>query len=138
MNGEKLELFKKSLEKHMSALLLASQSYDKAILSLSTAALGFSFAFIKITPPTGHCCILLFTWFFLILSIVFVMASFLMDQLHTAHQIEYHYWRILEEGIKVERPHWTDAWMFPLPILSGVFFLLGITLFTIFVEINIS
>ena len=138
MTDHKIDLFKQSLEKQMTAMHLASQSYDKAILSLSTAALGFTFAYIKLFPAAGHCCVLAFTWFFLIISIVFVLISFVIDQFHCAHKIKYGYWRILGEGEKIQESDWTDSWMIPFPILSGVFFVVGITLFTIFVGINIS
>lgn len=134
----KIELFKQSLEKHMNALHSASQSYDKAILSLSTAALGFTFAFTELSSATNYCYILGFTWFFLIISILFILISFLIDQLHCAHKIKYCYWRILKEGNEVKYTHCTDCWMIPIPILAGVCFIIGITLFTIFVAINIS
>ena len=137
MSDHKVDLFKQSLEKHMTAMHLASQSYDKAILSLSTAVLGFTFAYIKLFPAVSHCCVLAFTWFFLIISIVFVLISFVIDQFHCSHKIKYCYWRILAEGEKIQESHWSDGWMIPFPILSGIFFVAGIVLFTIFVGINI-
>ena len=48
MDDPKIALFKNSLKQHMNSLHLASKSYDKAILSLATATLGFTFAFVKL------------------------------------------------------------------------------------------
>lgn len=137
MSDHKIELFKLFLQKHMDALHSASQSFDKAILSLSTASLGFTFAFVKLASPTNSPCVLAFTWFFLILSILFILVSFLIDQLHCSHKIKFSYWRILNEGEKIKESHWSDCWMIPFPILAGICFVIGITLFTVYVGINV-
>lgn len=137
MNSDKNELYKQSLEKHMTALLSASQSYDKAILSLSIAALGFTFAFVRLVPHVNHTCLLPFTWFFLIAAIVFVLLSFLIDQRHSHRRIEHLYSNIVNKLEKDMDPHWEDKWMVTLPIIAGVFFVTAITLFTIFASQNI-
>lgn len=137
MNSLKQELYMQSLEKHMSALLQASQAYDKAILSLSTASLGFTFAFINFINHPNHSCLLPFTWFFLIIAMALTLISFLIDQIHSAHRVSFNYWRITSEGKKIDDEHWTDAWLFLFPILSGTAFAIGITLFAIFVSISV-
>lgn len=43
------ELDKISYEVHLNRLLKAGSSYDRAILSLDTASLGFTFAFIHVS-----------------------------------------------------------------------------------------
>lgn len=136
-NDVETELYKQLHNQHVDALLLASQSYDKAILSLSIASLGFTFAFLEWAKPINYTCLLAFIWIFLILSLVIILLSFLFDQVHTEHRIKFLYSKIIVGSKKVPEKHWTDNWLFVLPILSGVAYVFSITLFTIFVGVNI-
>lgn len=126
---------KEAIKQHTYSLLSASQSYDKGILGLSTAALGYTFIYARYFGGY-HSCLLSFTWFFLVLSILFVLVSFIFEQLHSEHRIKYYYYCLTGLGEPTDRKpkHWSDdEWMI-LPSLSGGCFLLGIILFVIFVE----
>lgn len=137
-NDSEKEFYKQLHGQHVDALLLASQSYDKAILSLSTASLGFTFAFAKwVKSGTSNSCLLSFIGLFLILAIVTILVSFLFDQVHTSHRIEFLNSKIIAGSKKVCEEHWTDNWLFALPILSGVFYVFGITLFAVFANANV-
>jgi hypothetical protein len=102
------ELYKLSLEKHMNELLSASRSYDKSILSLTTATLGFTIAFIKILHHINGDCLLLFSWFFLISAIVLILFSFLIYQVHHEHRTKYYFSKILSNEDEISKAHWSD------------------------------
>jgi hypothetical protein len=137
-NNSEKKLYMQLHGQHVDALLQASQSYDKAILSLSIASLGFTFAFVRWKNTSiYHTCLLSFIWFFLISAITMILLSFLCDQLHTSHRIEFLNSKIIDESKKIAEKHWTDDWLFILPILSGLLYVVSILLFTIFVNANI-
>lgn len=133
---------KEGIKQHTDRLLTASQSYDKAILGLSTATLGYTFIFAKYIIGQSHRggCLLSFTWFFLFLSILFVLISFVFEQRHAEHRIKYYYWCLTgksENSADRKQKHWSDDEWTVLPILSGGLFFISIVLFTIFVGNNI-
>lgn len=125
---------------HSEQFLSAAQSYNKAILSLATATLGYTFIFVKFLMGAcnRHDCLLAFTWFFLILSILFVLISFVVEQFHSEHRIKYYYWCLTgkaDSAADRKKDHWSDDEYMVLPILSGGFFVVGIVLFSIFVSL---
>lgn len=145
------EMNKQSLKTHIDTLLLASASYDKAILSLSVATLGFTFAFMRFVEP-GHRWVdidsLYLSWISLVLSIIFILIVFVFDQIHSAHRIEFYRWSILkdekdyENGSKFKDEdkklkHWTDKYIYWTSIYSGIFYVIGIIIFTVFAGKNI-
>lgn len=142
LKSDQKEYCKEGIKQHTYRLLMASQSYDKAILGLSTATLGYTFVFAKfiIGQPHRGGCLLSITWFFLFLSILFVLISFVFEQRHAEHRIKYFYWcltRKSESTADKKQKHWSDdEWMI-LPILSGGCFFVSIVLFAIFVGANI-
>lgn len=74
-NARRDELFKRKLSK--------SENFDKAILTVSTAALGFSLAFINQIvhiDAAKYMEILYISWLLLALTIIFTLASFLIGQ----------------------------------------------------------
>lgn len=142
LTSEQIESCKEGVKIHTEKLSMASQSYDKAILSLSTAALGYIFLFVKfiINNSYIHACFISFVCFFLILSILFVLISFVVEQLHSAHRIKYYYWCLTGKSSNSsdkKQKNWTDTWMILLSILSGGCYLISIILFSIFVGINL-
>ncbi len=137
-NDVEKELYMQLHKQHVDALLLASQSYDKAILSLSIASLGFTFAFVEwIKSGINYVCLLHFIWFFLILTLATILSSFIFDQLHTSHRIEFLNSKIIEGSKTVTEAHWTDNCLYVVPILSGFFYVASIILFAVFVGLNI-
>lgn len=76
---EKRQLLKKELEKEANDRRHESQTlYDKYLISLSTASLGFSVAFIKESDFIGknHKWILVGSWLFFVISTVITLISF--------------------------------------------------------------
>ena len=135
LTSEQTENCREGINIYTNRLLDASFSYDKGILSLATATLGYTFVFAKYILSRSCSSLLAFTWFFLILSILFVLISFVIEQVHSKHRINYYYWCLTGKGKPVDKKksHWSDDdWML-LPIFSGGFYLIGVILFTIYV-----
>src|SRR5579864_9405218 len=90
LTPEQVKICQTLHEAHINTLMSASQAYDKAVLSLSTATLGFTLAFIEYANyqrHLGHLWLLGTTWGLLILAIFFILISFLADQIHSANEI---------------------------------------------------
>ncbi len=118
-------------DQHVSMMFNASQSYDKAILTLSTALLGFAFAFVKLGEI--HCTrVLIFSWISLIISIISILLSFMIVQIHAENRL-----RTLNSPSK-NNNHWSDFTMDLLQWTAGLFFLIGLIGFTVFVGMNID
>lgn len=134
------EIDKLYFEKHVDALLQASKLYDKAILSLSTASLGFIFALVQWKNNTLSCkCLLILIWILLILAMATTILSFLIDQYHSADKMRYYSYQFVNKKTnKMDEPHQTGYWMEKLSIISGLSFIFATILFTIFVGINIK
>src|SRR6266849_4563171 len=78
------ELFKRQLSN--------AENYDKAILSLATAVLGFSLVFLKDIASIANAkevWILQISWFFLALTIVSTLSSFFTSQAGISKQLKY-------------------------------------------------
>lgn len=137
MENDQKELNLLSLKIHMRALLSASQLYDRAILSLSLAVLGYIFVYVKHIPSINYKCLLILSCAFLIFSIISVLMSFIVDQYHCEHRVDYLQSIIENSSSTVSRSHWSDDWMSKLSIVSGVFFIVAITMFVIFLGTNL-
>ena len=134
------ELNKKSLEWYTDSLLHATISYNKAILSLSIAVLGFIFGYIKLgTHKIEPLCLLIFIWILLISSILCIISSILLEQFQTEHYIKYIYNQLIpDKNININRDYWAHTLIRGLTIISGVFLVISLILFAIFVGLNIK
>ena len=120
---------------HINTLTSASRAYDKAILSLSTATLGFTFAFVEYVNYQRHLVsvpLLRGTWVLLIASIFFILISFLADQAHSANEISRY------QGGSVDDMPCVKCVMSKSPKIAGGCFFIAIIFFTIFVGNNLT
>jgi hypothetical protein len=118
------------------------KSYDQAILTLSSAILGVSVAFVNQVPrPISAPLALYLAWSALVLSVVTTLISFRVASFD-AHwhifQVDQELAKLLQvsDGRKPENPHAT-----PLKILnnlSGGFFALGLILLVAFAISNLK
>jgi hypothetical protein len=124
----------------ISSLAEETQKFDRAILTLSGGAFGFSLAFIKNIVPiikAGTFSWLLASWASFGLSLLSTMISFLASQEACRKQIE-----ILEQEFcskeKREIPtNRASGWTLGLNISSIAAFILGVIILVIFVAKNI-
>ena len=107
--------------------LSASQDYDRAILTLSSATLALTATFLKdIAPnPPKEPLLLVASWTGLIVAIVLIIGSFLISQ-----------WVIRAEARNEGAP-WMTKLTVAVNVVAGVGFVVGIVLFAIFALLNV-
>jgi hypothetical protein len=118
-----------------------SEGYDKAVLTLSSAFLGVSLAFIKDVPHYGAliCLWLVFcSWSFLTLAIFVTVASFRVSNVAATIQIERDRQYYLEYKEKTYGRSPLAGTVDVLNWTSGSLFVLGVILTVIFVSVNLS
>ena len=121
------------------ALLQASVSFDKSIITLSSALIGYAFGVAKfLEHSTFSCpCLLKISVIFAVGAILSTLASFLCDQEHTVRSLE-HVQKILNTRVYSEQEsHWVDKWMQWFGFIALVFFILAMVTFAIFAVLNI-
>lgn len=116
-----------------------AENYDKSIITLATAFLGFSIGYLKdFASAPNHIWVLVLSWLFFTISVASVIASFLASQkvqrLTVSRAMRYyenHQDDALSERI------WVDKALDCLNLTSGVSFVTGLMLSSIFVFFNI-
>jgi hypothetical protein len=135
------EMFQTRRNELLTQQFSNSEAYDKAVLTLSSAFLGVSVAFIKDVPHQGaltHLPLIFCSWSLLTLAIMGTVASFRVGNVATTIQIERdrRYYLEYEEKTYGRSPlartvdvlNWT----------SGGLFLFGVILTVFFVSVNLS
>lgn len=136
------KIYEKLRENLLEASLSNSNNYDKAILTLSSAALGLSLSFIKDIVPINDIIkyeILELSWCFFLISIVITIASFVLSQWGIKRQLKYaeeYYLNGKEKYYNKKNIYKILTTIFNH--LSGVFFILALILTIFFVTSNIS
>lgn len=130
---QQAELFKRELAN--------SENYDKAILAYASGGLGISLAFIKDVVPLDSASWLLLlelSWFCWVMAIVVVVISFQTSQLgirrHMAMVKKYY---IDDDDSALEETNVPARVTDIANVVSGLLFLCGVMLTTIFVGINL-
>lgn len=127
------DLFKRQLSN--------AENYDKAILSLSTVFLGFSFAFLKDFVPPDQAewlCLLYGSWVVLTAAVLTTILSFWVSQRAIDAQIKRAEGYYLHNEPYPQRKSLTARLTDWLNAASGISFVLGISLTTGFVLVNIE
>ena len=131
-------IHRKFLDQYLIMFAIGAKSFDKAILSLSTVSLGFTFAFLKSINHIIFKRLLYFSWSLFILSILSVLLTFIFLQKHSIHRIQFLSSEITEDNNNITETHWTDKLLVILQYICVLSFIFGLILFTIFVAININ
>jgi hypothetical protein len=118
-----------------------SENFDKSILSLSSAALGISLAFIKDIVKINDAQFawsLKLSWILFTIAIISTVISFATSQRSITIQLVYTEKYYLEEKIEYlnKKNWWTSITKF-LNTFSAIVFVLAIILTVVFVIINI-
>ena len=115
-----------------------SSSYDKAILTLSTGALGFSLAFLKDIPNPIHIWLLITSWCLFGGSVVLTIFSFIASQYAITVQIK----RAADYYLKkldYNKKRCLSAILVDiLNIGSGIVFIVAMVLTICFISLNIK
>ena len=139
MSNDLYGIYQRLHEWEKEALLQASVSFDKSIITLSSALLGFAFAIVRFSAQKPFVCICFIkaSFIFAIGAILTTLASFLCDQEHTVRSIA-HIQNILNTREYSERKAYcVDNWMRWFGFLALGFFILAIISFAIFAIANI-
>jgi hypothetical protein len=119
-----------------------AENFDKAILSLSTAGLGFSLAFLKDIvrlSTADHMILLLVSWFLFGTAIVSTVLSFMLSQSGINKQLEFadKYYADREEEYLTKK-NWQGIATTYLNNVAGVVFIGAICLTIAFVSLNLK
>lgn len=138
---ERQRIYEEYRKDLLARQLSNAQNFDKAILSLSTAGLGFSLAFIKDIIPfskAAYLGLLLYSWYLFGGAIILTLVSFHSSQIGIDNQLilaERYYLKCEADALK--KTGWDTATTW-LTRISGIFFLTAISLTIAFVSINIG
>jgi hypothetical protein len=139
LRAEKQKLLAETRADLLKRQLSNAENYDKAIVSLATAFLGFSFVFLKDLVPATRAVwlsLLYISWSLLTFAVLSTIVSFWVSQKainvqlkraedYYLHDIE----TALSRGIVLRLTDWVN-------VLSGVLFVLGVACTTTFVILN--
>lgn len=139
---ERRNLYNQSRNELLRRQLSNSQILDKSILSLSTAGLGFSVAFIKnvvsLTPSTSLR-LLHLSWLMFILAIICTLVSFLTSQESIKKELKriYKYYLRKKEEVLNQRnlPAQITSW---LSLASVIFYIAAISFTAGFIALNLN
>lgn len=137
---ERKRLYEETRKDLLARQLSNAQHFDKAVLSLSTAGLGFSLAFIKdIVPLAKASCLELlhYSWYMFVVAIVVTLASFHSSQIGIDRQLdlaERYYLKCDEKALRTTRWAKVTVW---LNRFSGIFFIVAVCLTIAFVSSNV-
>ena len=141
-SDENKRIYEKFRENLLEASLSNSNNYDKAILTLSSAALGLSLTFIKDIVPFKDIInywTLVLSWVFFLISIVVTIISFILSQWAIKRQLKYaeEYYLNGKENFFNKKNICKDLTTI-FNHISGIIFILALILTIFFVTSNIS
>ncbi|AKH70241.1 hypothetical protein IMCC21906_02596 [Spongiibacter sp. IMCC21906] len=136
------EMFDKFRDDLLKRELSNSESYDKAILALSSASLGFSLTVIKFIVPVDtsiHIWLLILCWSLLVLSVTLSLSAYLISnkaiqtQLNNARD----YYKNGIEDAFTRKNIYASINTF-LNQITGFLLAIAITIIVVFISINIT
>lgn len=137
---EKKKIYAETRADLLKRQLSNAENYDKSILSLATAALGFSLAFLKEIVPISIAkdfYLIKISWLSLILTILVTLISFLSSQIAINKQLFYAQEYYLNSNDDfLNKKNWPAILTDWLNWASAIFFVIAIVITTIFVSIN--
>jgi hypothetical protein len=142
MNEPNYEGYWKSLDDLNRRQISNSETYDKSLLTLSTALLGISLTFIKDAidiDTAGAFCLLYVSWFLFSGTIITVMVSFIYGQL-VIEELKISAKKYFIDGDKSENDRSQTLYrrLNIVNTLSGIFFVVGVICLALFVGINLE
>lgn len=138
LQQKKFSYYKIARKEGWDIITESSSSYDKAIISLSTASFGFISALVKFSPNPLICkSFLIVILVMLILSIFCSLLSFWFDQLFGSSLVKYAEKYFNEKNGEEYKNDWSYYASIVTKILSGAFFFFGLVLFSILFYINL-
>jgi hypothetical protein len=138
---DRKKIYSETIKDLLTRELSNSEAFDKAILSLSSALLGISLAFIKDIIQAGATCnkeYLYYSWYLFAAAIVLTLISFMMSNLGIKRHLKYAQRYYLEGKAEYLEKRSIYARLTDFAnILSGISFILAIIFTVSFVTLNI-
>lgn len=141
LGAEKRKLLAETRADLLKRQLSNAENYDKAILSLSVAFLGLSLTFLKDFVPVhlANWPLLLYaSWWLFALAVLATLSSYLVSQWAVNEQLrraEEYYLHDKVDALERSMVARATDW---LNVASGLVFVLGIVLTTVFVTANVE
>jgi len=137
-NGfDKSEYYKDVAEKSFSIYTSVAQFFDKAMLSLTTISLGFTFALARVLKEEIECKLLFgLTWVSLIIILFSILLTNILMQKNAMHKYEYFQGKYIGSNDNLKEKHWTDRWIEKLGVFSAIMFIVAMIFFARFVYLN--
>jgi hypothetical protein len=140
-DAERQRLYAETRGDLLKRQLSNSENFDRSLLSLSSALLAASIAFIRPSgsgPGTHHAAILAWSWGALAVSIVSTMASFLVSQKAIDRQLDLadKYYRQRQDDA-LSANNGPARWTLRLNLFAGAAFLAGVGLTVWFAILSI-
>ncbi|MBI2883185.1 MAG: hypothetical protein HYY11_04665 [Candidatus Methylomirabilis oxyfera] len=139
LTAEKRRLLAETRADLLKRQLSNAENYDKAVLSLSTAFLGFSLAFLKDLIPSQRAewlSLLYGSWIILTAAVLSTIVSFWVSQHAINVQLEKAEAYYLRDDHAALKRSWIAKATDWVNWASGGFFFLGVSLATAFVIVN--
>lgn len=137
MTDERARLNQVTRDDLLKRMLSNNENFDRAILTLTSAALGVSVVFINGHRPVLCHGVLLCTWLFLVLAIISTVVSYLVSQCAIRRQLELAEEYYIKENSKVsDAPNRASTWHERLTYVSAITFIVGIVSLLVFFWLN--
>ncbi|GAA5525618.1 hypothetical protein Maes01_02189 [Microbulbifer aestuariivivens] len=136
------EMFDKFRDDLLKRELSNSEGYDKAILALSSASLGFSLTAIKFIVPIDtaiHLWLLILCWSILVLSVIFSLLAYLISNkaIHTQLNNARDYYKKSIDDAFTRKNIYASINTF-LNQVTGLLLAIAISIIVVFISINIT
>lgn len=138
---EKRRIYERTRDDLLARQMKNSESYDRAILSLSSGALVLSLSFIKdvVQPGHGHAyALLIVSWALFGASILLTLVSYLISQQGIGLQLEYakKYYLDGDESYESKQNYYGYTTVI-FGYFSGLFFIAAFICTILFVSVNL-
>jgi len=137
----RMELLGKLRDDILRRQLSNTENYDKAVLSIATAFLGFSLAFLKDFvhyAEAAHAYLLPLSWSLFGFAIVATIGSFFSSQLGLAKQLQFaEKYYLDEDDAYFNKKNLAANWTTCLNYISGVSFISAVGATIVFTTINL-
>jgi len=139
---ERKKLFAEAKAQLSEIYLSSAENFDKAILTYSVAALGFSLAFLKDFVPIHQAVrpwLLYASWAMFVASMISTMCTFLLSQEAVAKQLRlYEQYYLHRNDAALSQGNWLSEFTGVLNYFSAFAFVGAIVCTTVFVGLNLE
>ncbi len=132
------ELYSKYREDLLKRQLSNNENYDRAILTLSTAALGMTVTFIRDLKQPDWIAALMIAWICMVIAIIAIVASYQLSQRAIKDHLEFAFDYYKRDDVSAaDKVSPFSVWHERMVACAGVAFILGIISILFFFGLNL-